>query len=1545
MRSTGLMLLCLQLTTTVSAQTQSNWVGGGPDQDWNTGANWNPMMAPNNDDMNSFDVVMNRALTNLSSEITITSLVLNEGAAEGVVITGGGQPFTVEGLTVADDGRFFGNGIFDAQGGIDIFRSLQFAGSWTVTTPNLRLGTGSGADGLLIIRDDAEVTVSGMMELLRDSTIRDSGGIGARNLTIQGSFSKTGGMGLSSVSVPVTLGFGSISASTGTIDFSDDFDGAGQIMTSGSGIVRFSGTTTFDAMGFTVNDFGQVQFSAGTLENSTLTGTGDVTALVIADNGAKIKNSTIDAFNGDVPFVFAGSTMEGVTNDGFFDWQIGKVINAGFTNENGATLTTKPGALGAPEIENATVTNNGTFDIGRTLNILDQGKLNLTRGELTFSGGANIIGRNQGAQTGLITHSATIVMDAPNAIAASQITAPITSTGIFDIKKGNLVLHNTTEEKIQLNSPIVVVTGDADEFTNDGSLQIGLNNSSRSKTTGMSISVPDFGLVCWAAGIHDVEGTIVGSGDGTVAVEGTLRAAAGRSATLQIDDGATFAVDSLNANLQVDGTMTNMGRMHWFSGALIGPAASPSTTGDGTGELINEKNQIITVDPTMRISRGDGGTLRNKGLIRLAGEQFDGITMDANGLLINDSEGVITLTVQEIVRQPFGSGVGLLENHGFISHGASPPPAGESLITVNYRQTADGILSATGGLIRFFGDLIEILGGEVRAQGLGARILFQESSTTQDVMYQFLSGGIVEYGGTNATTVHEISGMLQTPGNTGEGILKLSGGTMRPQNSSAILDIRGDAKFQQAGGTLGEAGTNLINRGNAEMTGGSLVGNYDNTTTADFTLTNGLITATFINNGIFEWAGGTIDTQLTSNDELEISSDDNLFLASNARITNNDQLRHTGTGIVQLGENAEIVNATNAEYIFTSGGDISRIGGAIENARFTNTGRIANEGGISSSISVNFSSAGGTLETTGVGELNINGVVAAPNGQPMIESGFIKPGAGAINTFNAKLRGSIQHELGNGGNAEHRIPEINASLTASGDGVVNIAGGESPDGGGQFQLVPISDATVFELTGQLDMGSDATSTGAGTIHFNDTHYRLFRGSTLGSFAADTDVLFETTTAAGGAVILRGPDSGDRRPFTIAAGRTACLIGGTDVFLDGAVELTNNGTFEIKSTGGGISNRDGFDNDLRFNNNGTLAKRPDSIGLSFISVEFDNTGTVHVQDGQLNASNCLPLNGTTLERGTWILEDNTSLSLDFGASSPILTNNASITLRGADANFVNLPNGQNVSFLNDDNGTLNLEDGATFTVGGEFENDGTTTVDEQSALNVGTIDNDGSMTVNGTLGFGQESRWQSGTLGGSGTVNGTRLRNSATTSPGQSPGQLTINAEFINEPLGVIQIELAGTTAATEYDVLTINGPLTLAGTLDVVLLDGFEPTPSDTFTVIAANSISGDFDNAPNDGSGTGTLTTADGTFTVQYGATTIVLADFVPTPVNPPGDLNCDGVVSVGDINPFVLALTDPVGYAAMFPDCDPLNGDCTNDGQLTVGDINCFVALVTGG
>lgn len=61
------------------------------------------------------------------------------------------------------------------------------------------------------------------------------------------------------------------------------------------------------------------------------------------------------------------------------------------------------------------------------------------------------------------------------------------------------------------------------------------------------------------------------------------------------------------------------------------------------------------------------------------------------------------------------------------------------------------------------------------------------------------------------------------------------------------------------------------------------------------------------------------------------------------------------------------------------------------------------------------------------------------------------------------------------------------------------------------------------------------------------------------------------------------------------------------------------------------------------------------------------------------------------------------------------------------------------------------------------------------------------------------------------------------------------------------------------------------------------------------------------------------------------------------PGDMNCDGVVSVSDIGSFVLALTDPVGYLMQFPNCNITNADVNGDNAVSVGDIGPFVALLT--
>jgi hypothetical protein len=66
---------------------------------------------------------------------------------------------------------------------------------------------------------------------------------------------------------------------------------------------------------------------------------------------------------------------------------------------------------------------------------------------------------------------------------------------------------------------------------------------------------------------------------------------------------------------------------------------------------------------------------------------------------------------------------------------------------------------------------------------------------------------------------------------------------------------------------------------------------------------------------------------------------------------------------------------------------------------------------------------------------------------------------------------------------------------------------------------------------------------------------------------------------------------------------------------------------------------------------------------------------------------------------------------------------------------------------------------------------------------------------------------------------------------------------------------------------------------------------------------------------------------------------------VPPLGDMNCDGATDVGDINPFVMAISDPNTYMYSFPYCDIMLGDVNQDGVLDFADIVPFTNCLSTG
>jgi T5SS/PEP-CTERM-associated repeat protein len=128
----------------------------------------------------------------------------------------------------------------------------------------------------------------------------------------------------------------------------------------------------------------------------------------------------------------------------------------------------------------------------------------------------------------------------------------------------------------------------------------------------------------------------------------------------------------------------------------------------------------------------------------------------------------------------------------------------------------------------------------------------------------------------------------------------------------------------------------------------------------------------------------------------------------------------------------------------------------------------------------------------------------------------------------------------------------------------------------------------------------------------------------------------------------------------------------------------------------------------------------------------------------------------------------------------------------------------------------------------------------------------------------------------------------TLAPGDSPGMTSISGDYTQGAGGVLEIEIAGITAASQFDLLSIGGAAELAGTLAVSLLEGFMPSSGDVFEIVTAvGGISGTFANTflP--------ALSGDLTWQVDYSSNVVLLTVEMS---GLPGDFNGDGQVDAAD-------------------------------------------------
>lgn len=152
----------------------------------------------------------------------------------------------------------------------------------------------------------------------------------------------------------------------------------------------------------------------------------------------------------------------------------------------------------------------------------------------------------------------------------------------------------------------------------------------------------------------------------------------------------------------------------------------------------------------------------------------------------------------------------------------------------------------------------------------------------------------------------------------------------------------------------------------------------------------------------------------------------------------------------------------------------------------------------------------------------------------------------------------------------------------------------------------------------------------------------------------------------------------------------------------------------------------------------------------------------------------------------------------------------------------------------------------------------------------------------------------------------------------------------------------GPGQAVDWD--NINGPQTVAANINAFLYDCPEPEPGLPTGLPAGQLLSGCDDWAILQYNFRNSSHYADGAPPVNIGreldAEIKTFINSMPFPFYvPPGDANCDGKLNGLDIEPFVLAISNPSAYSSAFSSCDILDIDMNADRVINMDDLVPFV------
>ena len=814
----------------LSAQTNTNWIGGGSGI-WNSVGNWSGGFVPNNGNggtnWNVFIDNGDAGNSTVNMDLTSTINQLNIDAGDGLNILNNRT------LSISNTGQA-GAGILNNDGTLNInsignTTFLSFLGTTAIN--------GSGTINFNGASNTAFISGSGTLTHGANHTIQGSGNLGNNLLSINNLGTVQAGSGQSLLIDPSNIGTenasfnnsGLVRAFDGGIvvltgNGAGEFGGSGTYQaeadsridlisgiiarnttfaTSGSGEIRLQNSNTASFDGVTLNGNLVLRNNSTMTIATSLTNTGDILIDSIG-NVTTLSNSGTTTLDGGGTVRLAGGNVARIAGSGFLtnvdntisgNGMIGnnllRIVNQGtFQAGAGEVLTIDPANLGGGNI---------AFDNQNLVRAFDGGVVVLDGNAGGEFGGIGTYQAEAGSRIDLV--SGIIARNTTFATSGSgEIRLQNSNAGTFDdvTLNGNMVLRN--------NSTMTIATS----LTNSGDILIDSIGNATTLSNSGTTTLDGGGTVRLAGGnvarlagsgfLTNVDNTISGSGmignnSLSIVNQGTFQA--GASEVLTIDPanlgGGNIAFDNQNLVRAFDGGVVVL------TGNAGGEFGGSGTYRAEGGSRIDLVSGLIARNTTFATS--------GSGEIRLQNSStgtFDGVTLNGNMVLNNNTSlflqnsltnsGDILLTTVGNVTSISNSGTTTLDGGGTIR-----------LTSTNLtRITGTGTLTNVDNIISGNGNVgnnvLEIINQGTILSGTGENLVIDPRNA---------GAGVATFD--NTGTVRAAGGTLTLTG-SGGGEFK-GGGVYEALNGGNLL-FDGSAITQSiSAGTLVEGTWRAIDGG------------------------------------------------------------------------------------------------------------------------------------------------------------------------------------------------------------------------------------------------------------------------------------------------------------------------------------------------------------------------------------------------------------------------------------------------------------------------------------------------------------------------------------------------------------------------------------------------------------------------------------------------------------------------------------------------------------------------------------------------------------